>query len=401
MKHIITLAIAALTLLSCEKNAEGPFGWAVCSSKDGAEYNLTGGSRCKSRGVEGKKIVLKSTGEDMKEAILGAIADYDIIILDGSEGVFPISTTMVLDSVSNKSILGINGACLRSIAQTTPELLEYIEVNRHKYDGDQADENGKLHMPVGDFAHKNREAYTYRRALYDYTQDPEETFCHSGMFSVIHGSSNLIVRNIAFEGTGTFRGLPENMFAIRMGSHNIWIDHCSFTDPSRCCISAGSQSDFITVSRCRLEYTERSGGHTLGFLISSDDSAVKDRGHLNVTVAHCHFKNVWARWPMARFGCIHAFNNYYDCPGGTGLNPRAEASYLVENNYFEDGTKMFCRYRIDVNIPDAYQWKGNRTGTDDPYEDKGEVSVPYEYTLIDAALVKDDVLSDCGPACNK
>lgn len=389
--------LAVVLAVSCNNLSDGAFGWAVCSSKDGAEYELTGGGRCAARGVKGTKTVLKSTGEDMREAILAAIAGYDVIVLDGSAGVFPISTTIVLDSVCNKTIVGVNGAVLRSIMQTTPELLEYIEVNRHKYDDDPADERGRYHMPVGDFAHSNKVAYTYRRALYDYTQDAAETFCHSGMFCLLNGSENLIFRNIAFEGTGTFRGLPDNMFSVRQRSHNVWVDHCSFTDPSRCCISAGSEADFITISRCHLRYTERSGDHTLGFLISSSDKSFGDRGHMNVTIAHCHFDNVWSRWPMARFGCIHAFNNYYDCVGGAGLNPRTESSFLVENNYFEDGARAFCRYHIDVNVPEAYQWKGNRLGTDDPVEDKGVVTVPYAYSMIDAALVKDDVLSDCGP----
>jgi len=336
----------------------------------------------------------------MRDAIVEAIKHNDIIVLDGSEGVFTISSTMHLDSISNKTIKGINGAHLRSEAQVTQEMLDYIEENKGKYLDDKTAPDGKLHMPTGNFATTNRTAYAYRRALLDYTQDPEEKLCNSGMLRIGRHSGNIIITNISFEGTGVFRGLAENMIRITEGSHNVWVDHCLFLDPSRCCVSVGNAADFVTLSRCIFRYTERSGHHTLGMLISSSDESPQDEGHLNITVAHCLFDNVWSRLPMARYGHIHVLNNYYNCPGTVGINPRTHSTFLVEGNYFEDGSKAFCRYRVDEHGPYAARWVSNRYGTDDPVDDIGaEVKMPYSYRALAGESVKADVLADCGPDC--
>lgn len=401
MNRFAILAATILLSVSCSHKATGPFGWAVCSGPEGGEYRLTGGSRDAHKGVAGTSVTLKSTGSDMRDAIVSALAENDIVILDGSDGVFPISSTMVIDGLKNKTVVGVNGAVLRSVAQTTPELLSYMDANKGKYLDDLPDEEGLYHMPFGSFASKNLQAYASRRAMYDFTGDADEKLCHSGMFFFDAGSENIIVRNIAFEGTGTFRGLAENMIRISNASSHIWLDHCSMTDPSRCCISCSGGADFITISRCILRYTERSGNHTLGFLISSSDNQPQDVGHLHITLAGCMFDHVWSRLPMGRYGRIHVLNNYYDCPGSVGINPRTESAFLVEGNYFEDGTKAFCRYRIDVNPPAACQWKDNRYGTDDPVEDIGEVCVPYEYQALPAMSVKDEILADVGPVLSE
>lgn len=394
---IICLTASCISITSCDSR-DKVFGWAACSSADGAPFDLTGGGKCREKGVKGRTVVLTSNGNDMRDAIVDAVNRYDIVVLDGSEGVFTISSTMVLDSVTNKTITGINGAYLRSEAQVTPEMLDYIETNKDKYLDDREGPDGKLHMPVGDFATTNRTAYAYRRALLDYTGDSEEKLCNSGMFIICGGSSNVILSNISFEGTGVFRGLAVNMLRVTGGSHNVWVDHCLFQDPSRCCISIGSAADFVTVNRCVLRYTERSGNHTLGVLISSSDNSPEDEGHLNITIAHCLFENVWSRLPMGRYGHVHLLNNYYDCPGTVGINPRTRSCFLVEGNYFEDGSKAFCRYLIDSRGPEAVSWVSNRYGTDDPVEDIGHsVSMPYPYEVIAADKVRGDVLSDCGP----
>ena len=397
MKRILKFAAALMMAAACTPSAkDSPFGWATCTSLEGGHYEITGGAGKK--GEAATIITLKSNGKDMRDVIVAALKSYDIVILDGSDGIFPISTTMHLDSLRNKTIVGVNGAHLRSIEQMTPEILEYIEANKDKYMNDAPDGRGKFHMPFkSSFNNANRTAYAYRRALYDYTGDREEKLCHSGMFSFNNGCENIIMRNLAFEGTGVFRSLADNMIRITTRSNHIWIDHCSFTDPSRCCLSYASGADFVTVSRCIFCYTERSGKHTLGILISSSDHQPDDVGHLNMTIANCYLENVWARQPMGRYGHVHVLNNYHNCVGGTGINPRTESTFLIEGNYFEDGSRAFCRYHIDINVPAAYQWKDNRFGTDDPIEDKGEVTMPYAYSPLPSGVMKEDVLSDVGP----
>ncbi|MBO5823841.1 MAG: hypothetical protein J6Q93_02640, partial [Prevotella sp.] len=57
-----------------------PFGWATCSNVSGKEYVVDGGMR----NANPKTIVLYSSGGDDRNAILNAIQQNDIIILDGS-----------------------------------------------------------------------------------------------------------------------------------------------------------------------------------------------------------------------------------------------------------------------------------------------------------------------------
>ena len=98
-----------------------PFGWAVCSSMtSGNDYDMNGGNN-------GSSITLTSNGNDMRSGIANAIKNYDVVILDGSQGDFIVSSTLELKSIKNKTIVGINNARICTQFYVTEEIKEALD----------------------------------------------------------------------------------------------------------------------------------------------------------------------------------------------------------------------------------------------------------------------------------
>ena len=200
---------------------------------------------------------------------------------------------------------------------------------------------------------------------------------------------------------GSFRGLAHPMISVRYGAHNVWIDHCLFEDFARVAVGITKGADCVTVSWCEFRITGQSNGHSLGSLIASGDDNWEDEDLLNVTFDHCLWRNVWSRVPMARFGTIHVLNNWYDCAGTVGINPRQNAEFLVEGCWFELGTNPLCRYKITETPPKAYVFRDNVHDPQFVVESLGEVSVPYACAVTDPARAKAEVGAFAGPTLRR
>ena len=391
----------ALALTGCRPDglsrddANAPTGWATCENLQGGGYDLTGGTYCPSKGVQGRKIILFSDGGDMRAAIEEAIRTYDIIVLDGSEGPFLYSESSYFEGVRNKTIIGIHGAVLKTAFQCTPELKAALAHAEEKYDGTLPDADGRFRMSNDSLA-RNFAGFAMGQTLIDLTGDTGLRFMRSG-FWCFRESGNLVIRNLFFDGPGAFRGKPHTMLRLQDGTDHVWIDHCTFEDPG--CLAFGiiRRSDCITASWCRFRFSEQSNGHELGVLISSSDESWEDEDCLNITFDHCLWENVWSRIPMARFGTIHVLDNAFECPGTVGINPRRNSEFLVEGCWFGPETNPFCDYRIDIAPPKAYVFRDCRW--DPKYETPtlGEVSVPYRYQVTEPERTKTEVLSHAGP----
>lgn len=71
-------------------------------------------------------------------------------------------------------------------------------------------------------------------------------------------------------------------------------------------------------------------------LIGNDDGlAAVDAGKLHVTLHHNYFNTVSSRSPLARFGVIHAYNNYHRNMD-TAVALRTGATGFVENSVFDN-----------------------------------------------------------------
>ena len=349
-----------------------PFGWAVCTSLNGGNFNLNGGEG-------GKSITLKSDGSDMSKVILKALQENDIIILDGSNGPFMIGHTMRAQALKNKTICGINNALLNTLFKVTPDLvakLDAANVKAMKTSG-----NGYT-LSNGNRVREEAE-YHVRQLLIDYLNDPEENFRRSGILQLV-GCDNIILRNIRFEGPGSVDVSGDDMLTAS-GTTHLWVDHCEFMDGMDANFDINSRADFITVSWCTFTYSDRAYMHMNTNLVGANDNPSQGADNLNVTYANCIWgKGCDQRMPMARWGTIHVLNCLYDCAGNSvAANARMGCEMLIEG----------CYYNLGVNIPfrqkDANAWNLKDNFFSEPFtvEEKGFVTIPYSYHAMKAKKV--------------
>jgi len=363
-----------------------PSGWA-----HGTSYTLTSNSK--------KVIVLASTGSDMKSDVQSAISANDIIIFDGVDDThkdFIIGSVMKMSSISNKTLLGINGARLCTewyLKDTDRSALDAQNVKnlststKVTYNGEQVEEAEA----------KTREVLS---GIYG-----NENYRNAGIFEFT-GGTNLIIRNIKFVGPGACDVGGYDLLAFKGVTH-AWVDHCEFTDGIDGNFDITEASDFVTVSWNKFHYTECSYMHQNTNLVGSSDSKDSDKTHLNITFAY----NNWglgcnARMPMARYGKIHMLNNYYSCTGNktSCINPRTQSEFLLDANHWISGiTKVFEPGTGD-NVPSAYSWSTNnvikgttQTGCGAPSANLGAtVTVPYIYSTLDPETLPTVIPANAG-----
>ena len=403
-KCLSTLLLAALALpaIADDFDTSKPFGFCTVSSRTDASstYNVTGGG-CYTYPVPGdftgKVVVLKAeknadgTPKDMKSIINTAIQNNKVIIFDGSEGDFIISSTIGLPSSkgTGKTLLGINNARLCTKWYVTPEIKEALDKANVKSKSSSSGTGGTLSN--GESVDEEREFVT-RQTIIDQTGDKSESCRKAGIFS-FSSCTNVIIRNINFVGPGAVDVGGADLISFT-GSKHCWVDHCQFTDGTDGNFDITNASDFNTVSWCTFSYTDRSYDHRNTNLIGSSDNEAT--GFLNTTFAF----NWWGnkcdqRMPMARAGKIHMLNNYYTCVGNSvSINPRKNSEFLVEGNYFATGVKNIYSQSGAV----AVTWADNNyaASASKPSSFGTTVTVPYNYTVAETSTVPTEVESKAG-----
>ena len=355
-KYVSTLLLAAFSLsaIADDFDTSKPFGFCTVSSRTDASstYNCTGGG-CYTYPIPsdftGKVIELKSDGPsaDMKAKIQNAIKQNDVVILDGSNGDFIISSSIGFER-GNKTILGINNARLCTKFQVTAEMKKALNdagvPNMNTSGG-----GGKL--PNGQNVSEEAEFNT-RKIIIEMTSDNNENYRKSGIFSL--NKENVIIRNITFVGPGSIDVGGYDLISAT-GAKHCWVDHCAFSDGMDGNFDITNASDFNTVSYCTFSYTERSYMHQNTNLVGSSDD--ETAGTLNTTFAF----NWWGtgcnqRMPMARVGKIHMLNNYFSCANNSSsVNPRTNSEFLIDGNYFDTGVKKY----YSENGATAVTWTQN------------------------------------------
>ena len=376
--HLLTFVVAVVSsaaIAGAQVMPDGPFGWATSTSlTSGDSYDLTGGDPART-------VILRSNGLDMREDIIKSLKDYDVIVFDGSKGDFIVSSQIVLSQLRCKTLMGVNNARIRTQFQVTPELKKLLDDAGVK--GLSTGGGGGV-LSNGVRVGEERETHT-RQAIIDHTGDQTEAYRHSGLFQ-LSACENFIIRNIAFEGPGPIDVGGDDLLTVSNGSTHIWVDHCSFTDGMDGNFDINSRADFITVSWCVFQYTEKAYDHCLTNLIGSNDSPSQGVDNLNVTFAYCIWGNgCQGRMPMVRQGNIHLLNDYYNCPGsGTCVNPRAGSEVLVEGCYFAKGVKNI----FSTHGAKGYAFKNNIFREKFTPEDGGTVNpFPYKYTSVPASRI--------------
>ena len=395
-KYVSTLLLAAFSLsaIADDFDTSKPFGFCTVSSRTDASstYNCTGGG-CYTYPIPsdftGKVIELKSDGPsaDMKAKIQNAIKQNDVVILDGSNGDFIISSSIGFER-GNKTILGINNARLCTKFQVTAEMKKALNdagvPNMNTSGG-----GGKL--PNGQNGSEEAEFNT-RKIIIEMTSDNNENYRKSGIFSL--NKENVIIRNITFVGPGSIDVGGYDLISAT-GAKHCWVDHCAFSDGMDGNFDITNASDFNTVSYCTFSYTERSYMHQNTNLVGSSDD--ETAGTLNTTFAF----NWWGtgcnqRMPMARVGKIHMLNNYFSCANNSSsVNPRTNSEFLIDGNYFDTGVKKY----YSENGATAVTWTQNNyiaEANSRPASKGSTVTVPYTYSVLPYADVPAIVKAQAG-----
>ena len=349
------------------------FGWGTCSDISGTPYQLDGGWH----NGNPTYTVLYASGGDDRIAIIDAINNFDIVVLDGSKGDFVLSRFINLSGLKHKSILGRNNARLCTQWYITPELKQVlIDADLNHYSG-AAGTGGTL--STGVYVGEECELHT-RQTIIDYTGDETEAYRSSGIFYLDSSNENVIIRNLTFVGPGSVDIGGADLVSNYGGIH-VWVDHCDFIDGLDGNLDSGKRegSDmFVTYSWNIFHYTDRSFSHQLS------NGVGWDKGYPQyITYAY----NIWGagclgRLPQGGKVYIHMLNNYYNCPGNdVAINIKDLSHALIEGNCAVNGVNNpFMHSGVDV----TYETRGNlgfgdynnASNTDQPIE------VPYNYVCF-------------------
>ena len=369
----------ATTVDAADYFTNQPFGWATCSEADGTPYTVDGGFR----NANPKTVVLYSSGGDDRQAIMDAIKENDIIILDGSKGDFTISKNISLNNIKHKTIVGRNGARLCTEWYITPELKQVlVDANLGQYSSTPGT-GGTLSN--GREVNEERELHT-RQTIIDYSGDVTEAYRSAGIFTLNSTNENMVFRNLTFVGPGSVDvGGADNIG--NNGATHVWIDHCEFIDGMDSNLDSGYREgshQFVTYSWNLFHYTDRSFSHPYS------NGTMWNRGYLqHVTYSY----NIWGagctdRLPSAKWVYLHMANNYYNCAGNNVAISVGENTHaLIENNYAARGVRNPFKPSNDSDL--YYRTRGNYGFS--TYNDKSNtdisLEVPYEYPLIPVADV--------------
>ena len=377
MKKLLLTLLSIMPLLpamAAESTTNvAPWGWAVCSDEAGTAYTLSGG--CFTDATK-KTLTALGSGQDDDAQIKQAIAQNDIIILDGSNGDF-ILDEYIKVSAKNKTIIGINNARLCTKFYLTADDITYLKAQG--LEGLSSTDQYTGILPDGTEITCDKRAFFTKKAMMELQHKKTGQYTlpnKSGIFSIESGSENIIIRNLSLIGPGAV-DIDGVDLITNLGNH-VWIDHCTFQDSQDGALDS-KRCDWATYTYNYFYYTDRSYSHayTCGCGWANGEMT------LHLTFA----SNIWGEGCMRRLpqcgDCyVHLVNNYHNCPGNSecmAINDNCKA--LVENNYAAAG----------VNKPLTGSGSGrNITVRDNSFSATSigsEVTVPYSYAKIANANV--------------
>lgn len=372
-----------------------PFGWVTCVSPTETGYKLTGANAI-DKGTQ-KTITISANGKDQSRDVRRAIEKNDVIIIDGSKGEIVFDRLINLKELKNKTIVGINDAHIRTRFQLSQELIKLLNdagVQEASSQGRTGDT-----LSNGKYVSERRE-YLTRKTLMENGYNDDE-LRGVGLFA-FRNCENIIIRNLSLEGPGSVDVGGPDCLTLSACNH-IWVDHCTFTDGADANFDINQGSDFITISWCVFQYSDRAYDHMNTNLVGASDRDSAGMNKFHITYAYCMWgKGCRQRMPMARNCSIHLLNCYYNCPGNDmSINPRKGARFLVEGIHAVKGVKLFrTSDAISCHIRKGYYL--NRFSQDDKYCNFGEeLQIPYKYKVADAKSVADFVGTYAGNTLKK
>ena len=231
----------------------------------------------------------------------------------------------------------------------------------------------------------------------------EQTASSSGILFVKR-SSNIIIRNLTFEGPGAYDCDGNDNLCFE-GVTNAWVDHCDFQDGCDGNFDNKSTTDNVTVSWCRFRYFKepRAGGsggaadHRFTNLLGSSSSDKPSDGTYNMTWAYCWWDDgCKERMVRCRNAELHFLNCYWNSSVANYYVGPENAKCYFEGCTFEGkantAKNIFKTSYGGTNACKFVNCSGNLPSN------SGTVSAPtYTYDHLSAADAKNYVINtSCG-----
>lgn len=156
----------------------------------------------------------------------------------------------------------------------------------------------------------------------------------SGFGMKIVECSNIIIRNLTFSDCHVDE---KDALAVEE-SHNVWVDHCTFTDSPAIDTSGDTHDGLLDIKDGSYNVTVSYNhflNHRKTCLLGHTASQEWD-STIAVTYYRNWFEGTHSRHPRARFGKVHVVNNLYTDITGYGIGVTCNAQVMVEANYFEN-----------------------------------------------------------------
>ncbi len=223
----------------------------------------------------------------------------------------------------------------------------------------------------------------------------------SGILSI--SSSNVIIRNLTFEGPGAYDTDGRDLLSNE--GTRVWVDHCEFYDGVDGNFDNTGSADNVSITWCKFGYNKpaKAGGsggspdHRYSNLVGGDVDDYPGDGRYSITFAYCYWANgVKERMPRARNAQLHLLNNYTNSSAGKtiiGLGDGDKGSdCYVENCVFDGkGTVLDTGYAGKKGKATIIGCsKGNTTANG------GSPKPAYSYTALPVNEVKAVVSGSCG-----
>lgn len=366
----MTLGATAQTTDAADYFDGNAWGFATVSDEAGTAYQMDGGMRA----AQPKTIILTSNGKDMAADIISAIANYDIIVLDGSKGDFIVSAQMGINNAKNKTIVGRNDARLCTQFYLTSEDIAYLK--KQNLDGLSSTDQYTGTLPDGTTLTCDKRAFFTKKAMMELQYEKTGVYSlpnRAGIFALSSTDENLIFRNLTMIGPGAVDIDGVDLITNEEATH-VWVDHCTFVDSQDGALDS-KRCNWATYTWNKFYYTSRSYSHAY----TNGCGWANGTMMLHLTWAF----NEWGegcnrRLPQCGDCYVHLASNYHNCPGnsvGMTLNDNCKA--IVEYNYAAAGVNspltgsgsqryIYARYN-------SFSYSSTSTTVTMPYEYDGKI----------------------------
>lgn len=223
----------------------------------------------------------------------------------------------------------------------------------------------------------------------------------------IKRSSNIILRNLTFEGPGAYDCDGNDNLCFENVT-KAWVDHCDFQDGCDGNFDNKGTTDNITVSWCRFRYLKapRAGGsggaadHRFTNLLGSSSSDKPTDGTYNMTWAYCWWdEGCKERMLRCRNASLHFLNCYWNSSVANYYIGPENADCYIEGCTFEGAPKTAKIFYQNYGGKNGAKFINSTAAKGLPSDvtSRTVVTPTYSYTALSAAEAKTMVTnSDCG-----